>query len=79
MEGKMKLSTMSLALCFALAPFAAHATASPVPHHRAPHHAQHLVVPMTATALVPTVKPDDDSDGLSRNRDECNRGCIDSN
>jgi hypothetical protein len=75
----MKISTISLALCFALAPFAAHATASPVQHHRPPHHAQHLAMPMTATAFVPAVKLDDDSDGLTRNRDECNRGCIDSN
>jgi hypothetical protein len=74
----MKLSTMSLALCFALAPFAAHATASSVQHHRAPHH-ERAAISATATALVPAVKVDDDSDGLTRNRDECNRGCIDSN
>jgi hypothetical protein len=76
MEGKMKLSTMSLALCFALAPFAAHATAQ---HHHAVHQAQQHAIPSTATALAPAVKVDDDSDGLTRNRDECNRGCIDSN
>jgi hypothetical protein len=69
----MKLSTMCLALCFALAPFAAHATAQ---HHHALHH-QHAAVSATATALVPAVKVNDNSDGLSRNRDECNRGCID--
>jgi hypothetical protein len=37
---------------------------------------------MAATALVPAVpavKVDDDSDGLSRNHEDCNRGCIDSN
>jgi hypothetical protein len=71
----MKLSTLSLALCFALASFSAHAT---VQHHHALHH-QHAAISATATALVPAVKVDDDSDGLTRNRDECNRGCIDSN
>jgi hypothetical protein len=75
-EDNMKLSTMSLALCFALAPFAAHASDSAVQHHRALHR-QHVVMPASATALVPAVKLDHDSDGLSRSRDECNRGCID--
>ena len=75
----MKLSTIILAMCFALAPFAAHATAQ---HHHALHHvqqAQRPAIPMAATALVPAVKVDDDSDGLSRNHEDCNRGCIDSN
>jgi hypothetical protein len=76
MEGKMKLSTMSLALGLALAPFAANATTQ---HHHALHQAQRHAIPMSATALVPAVKVDDDSNGLTRNRDECNRGCIDSN
>ena len=79
----MKLSTIILAMCFALAPFAAHAT---VQHHHALHYvqqAQRPAIPMAATAFVPAVpavKVDDDSDGLSRNREDCNRrGCIDSN
>jgi hypothetical protein len=75
----MKLSTIILAMCFALAPFAAHATAQ---HHHALHHvqqAQRSAIPMAAIALVPAVKVDDDSDGLSRNHEDCNRGCIDSN
>jgi hypothetical protein len=79
MEVKMKLSTISLAMCFALAPIAAQATAH---DHYTVHQvrqAQRHVIPMSATASVPTVKLDDDSDGLTRNRDECNRGCIDSN
>ena len=78
----MKLSTISLALCFAAVPFAAHATADTAHHHRAlrqVHEAQRHAIPMTATAFVPAVKVDDDSDGLTRNRDECNRGCIDNN
>jgi hypothetical protein len=74
----MKLSTMTLAMCFALAPFAAHSTA---PHHHAIHQAQRHAISMTATAFAPVVSPavklDDDSDGLTRNREECNRGCVD--
>jgi hypothetical protein len=76
MEDTMKLSTIFLAMCFALAPFAAHATAQ---HHHAVHQVQQMqrhAIPMTATALVPAVKVDDDSDGLSRNPEDCNRGCI---
>ncbi len=75
----MKLSTITLALCFTLAPFAAHAM---VKHHDALHEvqrAQRHAIPKTATALVPAVKLDDDSDGLSRKHEDCNRGCIDSN
>jgi hypothetical protein len=79
----MKLSTIILAMCFALAPFSAHATAQ---HHHALHYvqqAQRPAIPMAAIALVPAVpavKVDDDSDGLSRNHDDCaRRGCIDSN
>ena len=72
----MKLSTMTLALCFALAPFGAHATENAVRHHRALHH-QHAPISTRATALVPRVRVDDNSDGLTRNHDECNRGCID--
>jgi hypothetical protein len=65
-------------MCFALAPFAAHATAQ---HHHAIHQAPRHAISMTATAfapgVIPAVKLDDDSDGLTRNREECNRGCID--
>jgi hypothetical protein len=76
MEDKMKLSTMTFAVCFALAPLAAHATPQ---HHHALHQTQRHAIPLAATAFVPAVKVDDDSDGLTRDRDECNRGCIDSN
>ena len=70
----MKFSRMSLAMCVALMPFAAHATAQ---HHHAIHQAQRHAIPITATAFAPVVKLDDDSGGLTRNREECNRGCID--
>ena len=78
----MKLSTICFALCFAVVPFAAHATANTAQHHHALRHvqpAQRPAIPMAAMALVPAVKVDHDSDGLSRNHEDCNRGCIDSN
>ena len=71
----MKVSTIFIAICFALAPFAAHAT---VQHHHALHH-QHAAISPKATAFLPAVKLDDDADGLTQNHDECNRGCIDNN
>jgi hypothetical protein len=77
MEAKMKLSMITLALCFTLAPFAAHETAR---HHDSLHQAQQTqrhAIPKTATAFVLALRVDNDSDGLSRNPDECNRGCID--
>jgi hypothetical protein len=49
-------------------------------------HAQRVghvrMIPVTAQALspsmvAPVLRRDDDHDGLSRNTDECNRGCID--
>ena len=73
----MKLSTISLALCFALAPFAAQAKVDQVPRHHTLHQMERYAIPQTATAFVPAVKLDDDSDGLSRNIEDCNRGCID--
>jgi hypothetical protein len=80
MEDKMKFSMISLVMCFAIAPFAAHATDTTAQHYHALHQAeraQRYVIPKSATAFVPAVKVGDDSDGLSRNREDCNRGCID--
>jgi hypothetical protein len=77
MEVKMKLSTIALALGLALAPFAAHATTE---HHHALHQAQYAqrhAILNAATAFVPPVNVKGDSDGLSRNQEDCNRGCID--
>ena len=70
---------LGVALCV---PIGANASELPALVHK--HHANHQVVylsiPPNATALAPAVKPvDDDSDGLTRNIDECNRGCIGSN
>jgi hypothetical protein len=44
------------------------------------HHVYHRVqsaIPSTATALSPTLLRAPNSDGLSRNHEDCNRGCID--
>ncbi len=80
----MKTFTISaiiigIALCV---PLRAYASDRPAPVHK--HHAHHQVVYLAiapnATALAPALKPvDDDLDGLTRNIDECNRGCIGSN
>jgi hypothetical protein len=73
----MKLSTIFGAMCFALVPFAAHATAQDHRAFRQAHQLQRHAILTSATAFVPAVKLDDDSDGLSRNHEDCNRGCID--
>ncbi|MBV9910081.1 MAG: hypothetical protein JOY52_21205 [Hyphomicrobiales bacterium] len=75
----MKLSMMCLSICFAFAPIAAHATTYDRHAVHQVRQAQRYVIPKSATAFVPAVKPDDDSDGLSRNHEDCNRGCIDNN
>jgi hypothetical protein len=44
------------------------------------HEVVYLAITPKAVALVPAPKAvDDDSDGLNRNIDECNSGCIGSN
>ena len=49
-------------------------------HKPADHFAQTMLIPWTTTALAP--KPSvvsHETDGLSRNLDDCNYGCIDNN
>ena len=77
-----------LALCVALpAPIVAYASESvnPVHKHRINLQLTGGLNP-AATALVPAIwtvraapalKSNDNTDGLSRDRDQCNRGCID--
>jgi hypothetical protein len=74
------LKTAALILTFSLcAPAAVYATDSASPVHKA--HAYHRVaqatIPNDATALSPTFLHEPETDGLSRNHDECNNGCID--
>jgi hypothetical protein len=63
----MKLSTMSLVLCFAVAPVAARAM---VQHRDVLHRVQRQALPIAAIAFVLAAKLDDDSVGWIRNRGE---------
>ena len=83
-------TTVALALCIALpAPIAANASA---PSSRSTTSGLTCIRQSTdrstrlrplwrrrtpSSRSLPTVKSDDDYDGLSRDRDQCNRGCID--
>ncbi len=84
------VTSVMLALCVALpAPIVADASESvnPVQKHRIhQHHAVPGWFNPAATALIPanwivraapTLNPNDNTDGLSRDRDQCNRGCVD--
>jgi hypothetical protein len=58
------------------------ADAHPAYKHKPAHQfPQTLLIPWTATALAtePAVVPMSETDGLSRNPDDCNHGCIDNN
>jgi hypothetical protein len=60
------------------------ATANAQPTHKlkpVDHFAQTMLIPWTATALAPrsSVVSPHETDGLSRNPDDCNYGCIDNN
>jgi hypothetical protein len=85
MEEEMRIvSTLApmVAVAFGvalLAPVSALASDSvhPYPKH-AIHQAAYVGVSSTATALAPApVVPTRETNGLSRNSDDCNRGCID--
>jgi hypothetical protein len=67
----MKLSTMYLAACFALAPIAARAM---IQHRDVLYAMQRYAIPMSESASVPTIMLENDFNSPTRNRDECNRG-----
>jgi hypothetical protein len=84
------VTSVMLALCVALpAPIVANASESVNPVHKHRIYQQLAVTGWfnpAATALVPAIgfvraapalKSNDNADGLSRDRDQCNRGCID--
>ena len=71
------LDDFSYALLRSYSPVRGARDGSASPRSTSAHQAQQHAVPVAATALVPAVKFDDDFDGLTRNREECNRGCID--
>jgi hypothetical protein len=82
--------TLALALCVALpAPITANASDGVTPVHQHRIHTRQVVRESfnpAATVLTPpfaivpaaaAAKSDDGHDGLSRDRDKCNYGCID--
>ena len=83
-------TTIVLALCIALPSLiAANASDAAIPIHKHRTHmhpsvygsfnpaAAALAPPHAIILVAPTVRSDDDYNGLSRDRDQCNRGCID--
>jgi hypothetical protein len=85
MEEEMRIvSTLApmVAVAFGVAlsaPVSALASDSAHPYHKhAIHQAAYVGVSPRATALAPApVVPVKESNGLSRNSDDCNEGCID--
>jgi hypothetical protein len=88
MEDEMRLSNITHAACalvfvFALTtPIPAYAQVGAQPSQRHEAHVHHfLAIPQTATALMPapaTAVRIPETDGLSRNADDCARfGCVD--
>ena len=83
-------TTIALALCIALpGPIAANASDAVIPIHKHRTH-MHLPVyrsfnpaaiawapPHAIFPVAPAVSSDDNYDGLSRDPDQCNHGCID--
>ena len=64
----------------ALAVASTSAVAQPTYKHKAHqvHQFLYMPIPSTATALVPAAfVHTQETDGLSRNSEDCNRGCID--
>jgi hypothetical protein len=81
-------ATIQIALYVAaLSPTAANASESIAHKHRTHMHqtvdgsfnpaATALALPLAIVPATRTLKSDDDSDGLTRDSDQCNRGCID--
>jgi hypothetical protein len=88
MEDEMILSNIAYAACalafgFALAkPIPAYAQGGAQPTYKHNTHVRHfMAIPRTATALTPapaTAVRAPETDGLSRNDDDCSKfGCID--
>jgi hypothetical protein len=76
--GTLRISALALGVILAASGVAsAHEKTWQVSHQK--HYAAYTAVSPKATAFVPLAlkRVEDDSDGLSRNTNECNRGCID--
>ncbi len=71
------LTTTVMALALSLCvPVAVYANDSATKVHHS-HIYQRVAIPNNATALSPTLAREPESDGLSRNREDCNMGCVD--
>ena len=72
-------STVALALCVALAaPISANASdAATTGVYGSFNPAATALAPDATAPVAPTMNSDDNYDGLSRHRDQCNMGCID--
>jgi hypothetical protein len=87
MEDEVRLSNITYAACalafgFALTtPIAAYAQVGAQPTYKHKAHVHHfMAIPRTATALMPapaTAVRVPETDGLSRDSDDCNFSCID--
>jgi hypothetical protein len=77
------IACLVVAMCALLAVSAATASAAPR-HHRHPRHVTHAAPAPTLNRFHSPFGPyahpgDGDDDGLSRDADDCNKGCIDGN
>jgi len=73
-------SAFALTCAAAAFPAAANASDGGTKHRTHVHHVRTIpasAAPLSPSVLAPATSRDDDSDGLTRNTDECNRGCID--
>ncbi len=72
------LTTAVVALAVSLcAPVAVYANDSAAKVNHFHVDQRDAAIPSNATALLPSLAHDPDTDGLSRSRDDCNKGCID--
>ena len=72
------LTTTVMALALSLcSPVYANDSATKVYHSHVYQRAAHAAIPNNATALSPTVAREPETDGLSRDREDCNMGCVD--
>ncbi len=67
---------LALSLCASVAVYA-NDGATKVHHSHVYQRVAHAAIPDNATALSPTVAHEPETDGLSRNREDCNMGCVD--
>jgi hypothetical protein len=73
------IACLALAICALLAVSTAAQSIAPRHHHHK-RHVTHAAPAPTLNRFGPYAHPGDgDDDGLSRDADDCNKGCIDGN